>query len=296
MLNFTLDMERDEVGYLGEKTDREPKLLRLNPVSFIFSRQGFTREDLRLAPSKVQRRLMLTDSCWCRMGTAFVPPGEPITLSDLNLILEKMNVFNQKAGRPNDTDLVIRTASKFGILSSWAEPAFLATDVHMENPRIISMETFRVVDDYKKSMIEVKHSWKMLHTDNLPLQKKAIHGRLQVDRLDFALDLGSNMVHARGLEKGDKTNVAIPLDKALNFFNTDSFIPNSLTIQGADLSGEDINHFMDEYAPAGTQLANFVDWVSSHKGIKKYVAEFRYYTSNCKNSERFHIMDLDVNY
>lgn len=271
------------------------KLYPLNAVSFIASRQNYSRSDLQMAPTKVKKRLMLTDSGWCRMGTIFIPPKDELSFPDLNILLQKMNTINKSAGRPKDEDLVIRTASKFGVSSSFSEPAFMASSVDGNQPVLRSMEGFKKVD-YQESMKEVIKSWKIIHTDNLPLQKKAIHGRLEVNGNDYKLDLGTEMAHARILENGDKTVIEIPLKSALTFFNFDSFRPNNLTIQGDGLQLDFIDDFMNKYSPAGAQLGSFIDWVSVNRGLQKYVAEFRYYTSNCNDAERFHVMDLDINY
>ncbi len=119
---------------------------------------------------------------------------------------------------------------------------------------------------------------------------------MQVNGDELKLDIGSNIPHARALEKGNKTIVNIPVDTALTFFNIDCFVPNNLTILGNNLTMTQVYDFINKYSPAGRQLGEFVDWVSSNLGLHDYVAEFRYYTQNCKPIESFHIMDLDTKF
>lgn len=278
----------------GKENPSSLHIVRLNPVSYIATHDPASRSDFQLAPTKIQKRLMLTDSGWCRMGTFFSPPDDFLSIQELQYLLARMNKINHEAGRPNDADVIIRTASKAGLSALWSEPAFLVENVGTDKQNTKALAGFKDVD-YAEAMGKVRKSWKMYHSDNIPLQKKAIHGRLQVNRDELKLDIGSNIPHARALEKGDKTIVHVPIGSVL-FFNLDSFVPDDLTVLGSNMTVNQICDFMNNYSSAGRQLGEFINWVSSNVGLRDYVAEFRYYTQNCKPNERFHVMDLDTKF
>ena len=294
------------------------QLIQLNPVTFIATHGYGSRKDFQFGPRKIKNRLLLTDSRWCRMGTFFSLPGDFLSIKELQYLLEKMNEINREAGRLDDDDILIRTAleaklksnvdviiktdSKTVIAPNWSEPAFLVAGVESGNLKVKELSTFKKVD-YITAMTETNRSWKMYHSDNIPLQEQAIHGRLELDRESRRLDLGSGVLHARFLEKGHKTTVNIPqegypsdLELETSFFNLDTFVPNNLTIKGHSLTKEQINDFIKNYLRAGGQLSSFMEWVSNNLRLDSYVAEFRYYTRDCKPDERFHIMDLDTNF
>ncbi len=270
-------------------------IIQLNPVSYIASYNSVSRSSFEFSPSKIQKRLMLTDSGWCRMGTFFSPPDDFLSIQELQYLLDQMNKINHDAGRPNDTDIIIRTASRTGPESLWSEPAFLIENIGLYNQRIKTLADFKDIS-YQKATNEVKKSWKMYHSDNTSLQKKAIHGRLQVSGDELKLDIGSNISYARALEKKDKIIVNIPVNTAFTFFNIDCFVPDNLTVLGNNLTTSEIYDLLNKYHSAGTQLEKFIDWVSNNLGLHDYVAEFRYYTCNCNPAESFHIMDLDTKF
>jgi hypothetical protein len=155
----------------GKENLRFLNIVQLNPVSYIVSHNPSSKSAFQFAPSKIQKRLMLTDSGWCRMGTFFSPPGDNLSIEELHYLLTQMNKINHEAGRPNDADVIIRTASKAGVMSLWSEPAFLIENLGENTQKIKALAGFKDVN-YTEAMNEVKRSWKMYHSDNIPLQKK----------------------------------------------------------------------------------------------------------------------------
>ena len=282
-------------SYNSPEKKKPLHIIQLNSVSYAASHSPISRQIFDQAPSKIQKRLMLTDSGWCQMGTFFTPPDETLSMPELKYILKQMNKINIEAGRPKDSNLIIRTSEKAGMKKIFSEPAFIIENLGKENQYVKHLTRDGEIN-YQKSMDQVKKSWKMYHSDNESLQKTAIHGRLLVMGNELKLDIGSGIQHARALEKGDKTIVRIPISTAFSFYNLDSFVPDNLTILGNNISSDQINDFMNLNSSTGKQLGEFINWVSTNLGFHNYVAEFRNYTKNCKPSESFHIMDLDTTF
>lgn len=265
-------------------------ITQLNAVAFFVAHDSDSIKYFSLAPKKIQTRLALTDNGWCRLGTVFCPPDDLLSTAELQDILTIMNRINSEAGRPNDTDIIVRTAVQGGKNQLLSEPAFI---IKPENLNTKELTDFKDID-YKEAMQKIETRWKMYHSENGPLQKQAIHGRLEVNETELRLDLGSNMYHPRSLERGYKTVTTIPVGSDSSSYNLNMFVPNRLTIQGPNLTNLEIKSFLRDFSSGGGQLEAFVVWMrEKYPNYNYYVAEFRYYTQKCQQDERFNIMDIN---
>lgn len=268
------------------------RLEHLNSSAFLATHKPVNPDTFHFAPHKIQTRLLLTNSGWCGLGTIFIPPNETLTLEELSKVQEEMNIINQIAGRPIDTDMILRTARFKGLNPRWTEPAYLIKDVGTDTQSIKKLGEGDQTISYSEAMERTRSGWVMCHTDNFKLQKRAIHGRLFVQGDELNLELGTNVPHARALENGQHTVVRIPLNMPRSFFDSDMFVPNSLTIVG-DHTATQTGWLMSEIAPAGRQLSDFVRWVREHLDLQRYIVEFRHYLGSGKDKESFHVMDLN---
>jgi hypothetical protein len=234
---------------------------------------------------------MLTNSGWCGLPTIFVPPNDTPSLEELVGIQAMMNKVNEVAERPHDTDMILRTSRFKSSNPRWTEPAFLLQHIGTDTQTIKRLGEDQTIE-YSEAMEQTRSGWVMCHTDNFPLQKRAIHGRLFVQGDELNLEVGTNVPHARALENGQHTVVRKPLNMPRSFFDSDMLVPNSLTIVG-DHTATQTGWLMSELAPAGRQLSDFVRWVREYLDLQRYIVEFRHYLGSGKDKESFHVLDLN---
>lgn len=271
---------------------------QLNPFSLIVAHKEVSREMFRYAPKKIVNRLRLTDYGWCRLGTIFVPPGDYLTQEEIPTYLNELNKMNQEGGRPNDTDVIIRTAldNPNGVAPTQkrniSQPAFLIENAGSEQQCTLDLESFEAVD-YKNVMLQNNNRWKMIHSDNLPLQMNAIHAKLFNDDGHLILEMGSNFPHARLLDNGGPTTVVNAKKLGYSFSANGTFRPDLIKIHG-NLSNHEVEMFIHKYEPFGSFLENFTYWMDTFSDTPSYVAEARHYPHHCYPSEQSHIMDVDT--
>ncbi len=268
------------------------KMERLNSVAFLATHKPVNPDIFQFAPHKIQTRLLLTNSGWCGLPTVFVPSNDAPSLEELVRIQAMMNKVNEQAGRPIDTDMILRTSRFKDGNPRWTEPAYLLKNIGTDRQVIKSLGEEKATMTYAGAMERTKSGWIMCHTDNFPLQQKAIHGRLSVQGDELSLEVGTGVPHARALENGQHTIVKKPLNMPRSFFDSDMFVPNSLTIVG-DHTATQTEWLMSELAPAGKQLSDFVRWVRDHLDLQRYIVEFRHYLGSGKDKESFHVLDLN---
>ncbi len=265
----------------------------LNPVAFAAAHQPIDRNAFNFAPEKIRSRLALTDKRWCRLGTIFTPPHDHLSLDELRQQLDFFNEINRQQGRPNDTDIIIRTSATRVTNNRfvWAEPAFLIQHVGTSRESIIELQGHQSVD-FDRVMCSISDRWKLYHSDNYRLQQQAIHGRLVIHPTEgVRLDMGTGISQARSLEIGQKTKVG----HVMFFDQDDAYRPNTLTLQyNGNVNNQ--RDLVQKYPALGLQIKTFLDTVPLVIQRNPYWAEFRYYTSHCYPDERFHVMDFGTTF
>lgn len=271
----------DQTEYQEVSLDGKLRYIDINPATTVVSPNP--RDVLSLlpfAPRKIRTRFMLNSTNRCGLGTVFIPPNVDINDTTLEWVLNHLNRVNFDAKRPLDSDLILRTANyncKTG--AKWSDPAFL-----IGREGVKRLDDFSVVFDLSSELNILRSSWKLLHSDNLGLQRTALHGRLFYEKgRTFNLDIGDGVPHARSLEKGGGKHI-INIGGLFSPLRVKNVCVISLNPIGLISKGRGMFEYIDD----------FVTWgEDGNKLPPKYVAEFRYYTQNCDPLGEFHVMDVD---
>lgn len=263
-------------------------------TAFLITHHPENQIDLDHIPAKIKNRMRLMESGWCGMGTCFVPPGEIVSETELSQLLATFNRINQAAGRPNDHDVLIRTGAFKDGKTIWEEPAYIYTNLDTDRKQFFTIS--QQPADFDRSMEKIKNVWKMIHSENFLLQRQAIHGRIYVDKQGTAsMEIGTGVLHARALEKGEKitTSSIHPLGQIAH---DETYPLKNCLVLGNKHDTEHVRKIFSDSPSLLSTINSFIQWVNRELQLPEFTCEFRYYTRNCHNDQRFNVMDTDIGF